>query len=79
MALSQRIARHQKLCEEITAYVKENPNCSAAQIAGALSVDKKMRNHGLTARKVGFFIPRNCKNIISIDDKKSGCRLYSLA
>ena len=77
MTGTQRTARHERLRLEIMNYVNENPNCTAAQIAGALSVDKKMRNHGLTARKIGFFIPRFCKELEFIVDARSGCRLYA--
>jgi len=38
-----------------------------------------LRNHGLTARKVGFFIPRYCKDISYALDASTGKRLYVLS
>ena len=49
---------------EITEYVSRNPGCSAADIVDHLSNTLRMRNHGLTSRKVGSFIPRYLKNIV---------------
>ncbi len=75
----QRTARRERLKREIMDYVGDNPDCTASMIAGALAVDRRMRNHGLTARKVGFFIPRFCKDIRYRIDSGSGCRIYSMA
>ncbi len=77
MTGTQRAARHERLRREILDYVIQNPHCTAAQIAGALSIDRRLRNHGLTARKVGFFIPRFCKELEFVIDGRSGCRLYA--
>jgi len=39
-----------------------------------------MRNHGLTSRKVGFFIPRYLKNIVGFKlDRSTGKRIYSVS
>ncbi len=76
---SQREARMNRLKEEIKQYVERNPNCSAAAIVDHLCNEIKMRNHGLTARKVGFFIPRYCKEITYALDASTGKRLYILS
>tara|TARA_B100000214_G_C23890814_1_gene591675 strand:- start:373 stop:618 length:246 start_codon:yes stop_codon:yes gene_type:complete len=76
---SQKQARLDRLKNEIVVYVKTNPNCSAASIVDYLCNEKKMRNHGLTARKIGFFIPRHCKEIDFHLDSSTGKRLYILA
>ena len=55
---SQKQARLERLKREIVAYVAQYPGCSAADIVCHLANNRKMRNHGLTARKIGFFIPR---------------------
>ena len=56
---SQKRARFERLKDEITNFVLANHGCSAQSIVANLSHDKAMRNHGLTTRKVGFFISRN--------------------
>ena len=56
---TQKKARLSKLKEEITRFVFANPGCSAQTIVAHLTHDKKLKNHGLTPRKVGFFIPRH--------------------
>jgi len=76
---SQREARLNRLKDEIRNYVAVHPNCSAACIVDHLCNEMKMRNHGLTARKVGFFIPRYCKDITYELDSATGKRLYLLA
>ena len=48
-------------------------------IAHHLSNERRMRNHGLTARKIGFFIPRYVAEITFELDPNSGKRIYSLA
>ena len=50
---SQKTARLERLKDEILAYVESNPNCTAADIVDHLANVRRMRNHGLTARKVG--------------------------
>ena len=60
----QEQARYDRLVKEIISYVTNNPKVTSADIAGHLSIDKKMKNHGLTPQKIGFFIPRNCKDDI---------------
>ena len=64
---SQKSARLERLKMEITEYVSRNPGCSAADIVDHLSNTLRMRNHGLTSRKVGFFIPRYLKNIVGFN------------
>jgi len=51
---SQKVARLERLKVEIIEYVSANPGCSAADIVDYLSNTRRMRNHGLTSRKVGF-------------------------
>ena len=74
---SQREARMNRLKEEIRQYVEANPNCSAAAIVDYLCNEIKLRNHGLTARKVGFFIPRYCKELVWKQDSLTGKRVYT--
>jgi hypothetical protein len=77
---SQKNARLKRLKQEIIEYVSINPGCSAADIVDYLSNTLRMRNHGLTARKVGFFIPRYLKNIVMFNlDSATGKRIYSVA
>lgn len=76
---SQKAARFRRLREEIIMYVGEHPGCTAHDIVAALAIDRKMKNHGLTPRKVGFFIPRHCKEIAYTDDTNTGKRLYAMA
>ena len=77
---SQKAARLERLKHEIIEYVSINPGCSAADIVDYLSNTLRMRNHGLTARKVGFFIPRYLKNIVMFNlDRSTGKRIYSVA
>jgi len=77
---SQKTARLERLKFEIIEYVGRNPGCSAADIVHHLSNERRMRNHGLTTRKVGFFIPRYMKNLISFTlDRSTGKRIYSVA
>ena len=77
---SQKSARLERLKLEITEYVSRNPGCSAADIVDHLSNTLRMRNHGLTSRKVGFFIPRYLKNIVMFTlDRSTGKRIYSAA
>jgi len=77
---SQKQARLDRLKEEIKTYVAGFPGCSAADIVNYLSNERRMRNHGLTARKVGFFIPRYLRDVVTfVLDKGTGKRIYSLA
>lgn len=77
---SQKSARLERLKVEITEYVASNPGCSAADIVNHLSNNLRMRNHGLTSRKVGFFIPRYLKNIVMFTlDRSTGKRIYNVA
>ena len=76
---AQRTARHDRLCKEIIDYVEVQGACTAADIAHHLSNERRMRNHGLTARKIGFFIPRYVAEITFELDPNSGKRIYSLA
>ena len=73
----QEQARYDRLVKEIISYVTNNPKVTSADIVGHLCIDKKMRNHGLTPRKIGLFIPRNCKENISWDHD-NGKRVYFL-
>tara|TARA_B100001750_G_C15503168_1_gene598585 strand:- start:141 stop:389 length:249 start_codon:yes stop_codon:yes gene_type:complete len=75
---SQKQARRMRLKSEILDYVSNHPNCTAGEIVAALANDRKMKNHGLTPRKVGFFIPRYCKEILWNQDSSTGKRIYAL-
>ena len=77
---SPKSARLERLKSEIVDYISNNPGCSAADIVHHLSITRKMRNHGLTSRKVGFFIPRYLKNaVIFTLDRSTGKRIYNVA
>jgi len=76
---SQKKARLERLKNEIIEYVSQAPGASAADIVAFLSNERKMRNHGLTTRKVGLFIPRHLKETIGFRlDTSSGKRIYHL-
>jgi hypothetical protein len=65
------------LKEEVKKFVFANPGCSAQSIVAFLTHDKNMRNHGLTPRKIGFFIPRHLKAHLNWwQDHKAGRRVY---
>ncbi len=73
----QEQARHDRLVKEIIDYVTNNPRITAADIVSHLFVERRMKNHSLTPRKVGFFIPRHCKDDIGWEeDQRSGIRVY---
>lgn len=77
---SQKAARLNRLKLEIIDYVGISPGCSAADIVSFLSNERKMRNHGLTTRKIGLFIPRYLADIIGFRlDNTTGKRIYHLA
>jgi hypothetical protein len=74
---SQKRARFERLKIEILRFVGANPGCSAQSIVACLSNDKSMRNHGLTPRKVGFFIPRHLADRLEWwQDHRAGRRVY---
>jgi hypothetical protein len=76
---SQKKARLERLKNEIIDYVSTSPGASAADIVSFLSNDRKMRNHGLTTRKVGLFIPRHLSELIGFHlDSSTGKRIYHL-
>ena len=76
----QKRARLNRLKNEIIEYVASQPQCSAADIVAYLSNERKMRNHGLTARKVGYFIPRYMRSQIGFKlDAATGKRIYHAA
>jgi hypothetical protein len=77
---SQKKARFERLKNEIIAYVAQQPGASAADIVAFLSNERKMRNHGLTTRKVGLFIPLHLAESINFRlDASTGKRIYHLA
>lgn len=77
---SQKKARLERLKSEIIDYVTQVPGASAADIVAFLSNERKMRNHGLTTRKVGLFIPLHLSEIINFRlDSSTGKRIYHLA
>ena len=74
---SQKRARFERLKKEVENFVGANPGCSAQSIVANLSHDKSMRNHGLTPRKIGFFISRNLsKTLTWWQDHKAGRMVY---
>ncbi|MCH2642437.1 MAG: hypothetical protein MKZ55_08220, partial [Candidatus Thalassarchaeum sp.] len=74
---SQKKARFERLKEEIMRFVTANPGCSAQSIVANLSHDRTMRNHGLTPRKVGLFIPRHLGDRLTWwQDHRAGRRVY---
>ena len=76
---SQKIARFERLCSEVRRFVTANPGCSAQAIVANLNHDQKMRNHGLTPRKVGFFITRHLAATLTWwQDHRAGRRVYGL-
>ncbi|MEK9651223.1 MAG: hypothetical protein VW102_03400, partial [Poseidonia sp.] len=77
---SQKKARLERLKNEIVDYVSNTPGASAADIVAFLSNERKMRNHGLTTRKVGLFIPLHLADLISFRlDASTGKRIYHAA
>jgi hypothetical protein len=74
---SQKQARFERMKQEVRRFVTANPGCSAQAIVASLNHDQKMRNHGLTPRKVGFFITRHLKSSLTWwQDHKAGRRVY---
>lgn len=74
---AQKLARLERLKIEVLDFILANPGCSAQSIVGNLTNDKQMKNHGLTPRKVGFFIPRYLKSRVTWwQDHKAGRRVY---
>ena len=74
---AQKKARFERLKKEITRFVMANHGCSAKSIVANLSHDRSMRNHGLTPRKVGFFISRNlAEKLTWWQDHRAGRRVY---
>jgi len=74
----QAQARYNRLVKEIIDYVTNNPRVTSADITGYLCVERKMRNHSLTPRKIGFFISHHCIDDIKWEkDQRSGRRIYS--
>ena len=77
---SQKKARLERLKNEIVDYVSQMPGASAADIVAFLSNERRMRNHGLTTRKVGLFIPLHLSHMINFRlDSSTGKRIYHLA
>jgi len=74
---SQKTARLVRLMSEVKRFVFSNPGCSAQSIVAFLSLDKIMRNHGLTPRKIGSFIPRYLRQDVTWwHDHRAGRRVY---
>ena len=74
---SQKQARLERLKQEVLRFVLANPGCSAQSIVAELANDKAMRNHGLTPRKIGFFIPRHLADRVTWwQDHGAGRRVY---
>lgn len=68
----QKEARRNRLINEIYNFVCANPGVGAAAIVGYLTAERRMRNHSLSARKIGFFIPRYCKDRIRFEEQIEG-------
>ena len=68
----QKEARRNRLINEIYNFVSSNPGVSSAAIVGYLTTEKRMRNHSLSSRKIGFFIPRYCKDRIRFEEQNEG-------
>ena len=68
----QKEARRKRLIDEIYCFVSANPGVNSAAIVGYLTTEVKLRNHSLSARKIGFFIPRYCKEKIRFEKKNEG-------
>ncbi len=68
----QKEARRTRLIDEIYNFVSSNPGVSSAAIVGYLTVERRMRNHSLSTRKIGFFIPRYCKDRIRFEERIEG-------
>jgi len=76
----QKRARFQRLKDEIIRFVSANPGCTAQAIVANLNHEQQMRNHGLTPRKVGFFITRNLGEWLTWwQDHRAGRRVYGVA
>jgi hypothetical protein len=74
---SQKQARLERLKHEVLRFVLANPGCSAQSIVAELANDRAMRNHGLTPRKIGFFIPRHLADRLTWwQDHIAGRRVY---
>ena len=70
-------APFERLANEVRKFVYANPGCSAQAIVASLNHDQKLRNHGLTPRKVGFFITRNLRQSLTWwQDHRAGRRVY---
>lgn len=74
---SQKKARQARVRKEIYSFVSSQPGCSAQAIVSHLTNDVGMRNHGLTPRKIGFFIPRYCPELTWYQDHAAGRRVYT--
>ena len=74
---TQKKARLRRLKDEVRRFIFANPGYSAQTIVAHLSHDQKLRNHGLTPRKIGFFIPRHLNtDVIWWQDHTVGRRVY---
>lgn len=74
---AQKRARFEQLKQEKPRFVMANHGCSAQSIVANLSHDLSMQNHGLTPRKVGFFISRNLAEKLNCwQEHKAGRRVY---
>ncbi len=68
----QKEARQNRLISEIYNFVCVNPGVNAAAIVGYLTVEVKMKNSGLTSRKIGYFISHHCKERVSFEEGDLG-------
>ena len=74
---SQKTARLVRLMSEVKRFAFSNTGCSAQLIVAFLSLDKNMRNHGLTPRKIGPFIPRYLRQDVTWwHDHRAGRSVY---
>jgi hypothetical protein len=69
---SQKLARQRRLVNEIYNFVTANPGVNSAAISGYLTAELKLKNAGLTSRKIGYFIPRYCKKQVRFEEQSEG-------
>ncbi|MDP6845544.1 MAG: hypothetical protein QF460_01110 [Candidatus Nanoarchaeia archaeon] len=73
----QKLARHNRLIDEIISYLSISPKSKSVDIVHYLSNERRMKNYGLTPRKIGMFITSHCKEKITFEETSDG-RTYFL-
>jgi len=74
---SKKLARHNRLIDEILSYLSISPKSKSVDIVHYLSNERRMKNYGLTPRKIGMFITSYCKENITFEETPEG-RTYFL-